>query len=99
PKVVDRLAEALDGLHRVLGGVDLGALAAAPQDEDLAAQLSREVDGLHRLADRVAADLRHVAGERAILEDGVEEEGDRAHDELKARLLQRRSEERRVGKE
>src|SRR5690606_2217699 len=29
------------------------------------------------------------AGVRAILEDGVEEEGDRAHDELKARLLQR----------
>ena len=41
---VERLAEPLGRLDRILAGVDLDALAAAPEDEDLRAQLGGDVE-------------------------------------------------------
>src|SRR5690606_845462 len=88
-QVVDGLAEALDSFHRVFRGVDLRALAPAPKDEDLAAQLSRKIDGLDGLAERVAAHFGNVAGKGAVLEDRVKKEVGRPHHKREAGLLER----------
>src|SRR5690606_29070930 len=88
-QVVDGLAGALDSFHRVFRGVDLRALAPAPKDEDLAAQLSRKIDGLDGLAERVAAHFGNVAGKGAVLEDRVKKEVGRPHHKREAGLLER----------
>ena len=71
---VEGVAEALAGLERVLGGVALDALAAAPEDVHLRPELDAEVDGVHRLLQGVGAHPRVVGGEGAVLESGVAEE-------------------------
>ena len=65
---VDRLAVTLERVARVLGHAHLGALAPAPEDVDLGAELGPEVDGEHRLADRRPAHAAVVGGEGAVLE-------------------------------
>ena len=66
----------------VLGGARLGALAAAPADVDLGAELGGQVEVAHHLADREAADVAVVGGEAAVLEDRVGEEvGGRGRDD------------------
>ena len=65
---VDGLGVAVEGGAHVLGRVGLHALAPAPHDVDLGAQLGAEVDGVERLGHRVAPHLRVVGGERAVLE-------------------------------
>ena len=89
---IDRLAEALQALQRILGGVGLHALAPAPEDVDLRAKLDAEVDRAHRLLQRIGAHARVVGGERAILEGGIGEEVGRRHRHDEARLLERRLE-------
>jgi hypothetical protein len=76
---VDALLVARQGRLHVLGGVVLGALAAAPHDEGLGAQLGGEVDVAEHLAEREAADAAVVGGEAAVLEDGCAEEVGRHH--------------------
>ena len=71
---VERVAEALAGLERALGGVALDALAAAPEHVDLRPELDAEVDRVHRLLQRVGPHARVVGRERAVLERGVAEE-------------------------
>src|SRR5690606_33916275 len=88
-QVIDGFAETLDRVHRVAGRIDFRAFPAAPEDEDLAAQLVAQVDGFDGLAQGVAAHLGHVAGEGAVLENGVGEKVDGAHDKLQARVVQR----------
>ncbi len=80
---VERVAEALAGVERVLGGVALDALAAAPEHVDLGAELDAEVDRVHRLLQRVGPHARVVRGEGAVLERRVAEQvggGHRHHD-------------------
>ena len=55
-QVVDRLAQPLDRFVRPPAGIGLGALAAAPQHEDLRAELGAEVHRAHRLLHGVGAD-------------------------------------------
>ena len=66
---VDGLAVALERLADVLGGVVLGALAAAPHHERLRAELGAEVELAEDLAQREAAHVAVVRGEAAVLED------------------------------
>ena len=86
---VDRLAVALQRVARVLRHARLGALAAAPEDVDLGAQLGGDVDEVHRLADRRAADPAVVGGERAVLERGVAEEVRRRHADAQPGVVER----------
>jgi hypothetical protein len=83
---VDRLAVALQCVARVLGRADLGALAAAPEDEHLRVQAPAEVDRPHRLADRRAPHAAVVGGERAVLERRVAEQVRRRHPNAEAGL-------------
>ena len=85
---VDALGVALVRGVEVLRGVVLGALAAAPHDERLRAQLGGEVDVAEDLAQAVPAHAAVVRGERAVLEDRVGEgvRGDHLH--LDARVRQ-----------
>ena len=80
---VDGLAVALERRADVLGGVVLGALAAAPHDEGLGAELGGEVEVAQHLAQREAAHGAVVRGEAAVLEDRRAEQvgGDHRHDE------------------
>jgi hypothetical protein len=71
---VDGLAVAVEGRADVLRRVGLGALAAAPHDERLRAELGGQVDVAQHLAQRVPADAAVVAGEAAVLEDRVGEQ-------------------------
>ncbi len=71
---VHRLAAALDGIHRALAGIGLGAFAPAPEDIDLRAELHAQVNGFHRLLQGIGAHLGIVAGESAVLEDRVAEQ-------------------------
>ena len=66
---VHGLAVALERLADVLRGVVLGALAAAPHDERLRAELGGEVELAQHLAQREAAHGAVVRGEAAVLED------------------------------
>ena len=61
---VDALGVAVEGGVDVLGAVVLAALAAAPHDEGLGAQLRGQVDVAQHLAQREAADRAVVGGER-----------------------------------
>ena len=92
---VHGLAVALERVARVLGHADLGALAPAPEDVDLAAQLGAEVDRAHRLADRRAPDPAVVGRERAVLERRVAEQVRGRHADAHAGLLERRLQARR----
>ena len=60
---VEGLLHPVEGGAHVLGGAGLGALAAAPGDVDLGAQLGGEVDVADGLAQGVAADVAVVGGE------------------------------------
>ncbi len=55
---VERVAEALQASSGFLAASVSDALAAAPEDVDLRAQLDAQVDGAHRLLQRVGAHLR-----------------------------------------
>ena len=85
---VDGLGVAVEGGAHVLGRLGLHALAPAPHDVDLGAQLGPEVDGVERLGHRVAAHVRVVGDERALLEDGLAEEVGRRHRHLHAGLVE-----------
>ena len=74
-----RVAEALDRLDGVLGGVYFGPLASAPEHVRARAQLDAEVHRPHRLLERVRADARVVRRERAVLEDRIGEQVRRRH--------------------
>jgi hypothetical protein len=76
---IQRLSDSPESLDGVLRGVDLGALPAAPEDVEAGAQLDAEINGAHRLLQRVGADVRIVRGERAIAKDGIREEIRRRH--------------------
>ena len=80
---VDGLAVALERLPDVLRGVVLGALAAAPHDEGLGAELGGEVEVADHLAHREAAHGAVVRGEAAVFEDGGAEQvgGDHRDDQ------------------
>jgi hypothetical protein len=58
------------GRPDVLGGVGLGALAPAPEHVGVRAQLGRQVEVAHDLAERVAAHVAVVGGERAVRNTG-----------------------------
>ena len=77
----------------VLGGAGLRALAAAPEDVGLRAELGGQVQVAHHLGEREPADLALVRGERAVLEDRVAEQvrGGRGHHQpgLVQRLAER----------
>ena len=64
-----RLAEALDRVARVAVGVGLRALAPAPEDVDLGAQLRAQVDGAHGLLQGEGAHRGVGRGEGAVAED------------------------------
>ena len=76
---VERVAEPLERLLRILGGVRLDAFASAPEHVRLRAELHAEVDGAHRLLERVRAHARVVARERAVAEDRIAEQVRRRH--------------------
>ena len=71
---VHAVPHARDRGPRIAAGVGLGALAAAPEDVDLGAELDAEIDRVHRLAQRKGAHARVVGGESPVLEDRVTEE-------------------------
>src|SRR3954471_8886302 len=85
---VDPLSVAVEGGPYVLGEVDLRAFPAAPEHVDLGAELGGEVHVVHDLAQGVAADCAVVAGEAAVLEDGVAEQVGRDHGHHEAGLGQ-----------
>jgi hypothetical protein len=89
---VDRLAIAVERVARVGRRAGLRALAAAPEDVDLGAQLGSEVDPAHRLADRGPAHRAVVGGERAVLEGGMGEEVGGGHPDTQPRLVERAGE-------
>ena len=89
---VDRVAEPLDRLLRVLRRVRLDALASAPEHVRLGAELHAEVDRAHGLLQRVRADARVVARERAVAKDRIAEQVRRRHRHLHARVVERRLE-------
>ncbi len=71
---VERLLVAVQRGGDVLGRAVLRALAAAPGDVDLGAELGGQVDVAHHLADREPAYVAVVVGEAAVLEDRVREQ-------------------------
>ena len=78
-EVVDRFAQPLDRVVRPPAGVGLGPFPAAPQHEDLRAELGAEVHRPQRLLDRIRAHPRVVGRERAVAEDRVVEQVHRRH--------------------
>ncbi len=80
---IQALAIALQRRLDVLGRVDLGALAAAPEHERLRAEVGGQVEIAQDLAQRVPAHAAVVAGERPVLEHRVGEGvgGDHRHDQ------------------
>ena len=71
---VDGLAVALQRGAHILRGVVLGALAAAPHDEGLRAELGGQVQVAQHLAQGEATHLTVVGGEAAVLEHRSGEE-------------------------
>src|SRR6478735_856393 len=71
---VHGLAVAFQGAADVLGGVVFTAFAAAPHDEGLGTELGGQVNVVQDFAQGEAPDSAVVAGEAAVLEDGVAEE-------------------------
>ena len=86
---VDRLLEPFAGIGRVLAGVGLRAFAPAPEDVCLGPALHAQVDGGHRLLQRVGPHLRVVARERAVAKGRVRKEIGRRHRHDQALLVQR----------
>ena len=86
---VDRLLVAVEGQPDVLGRLGLHALAAAPEHEDLRAELGAELGRLARLLDREPAHRGVVGGEGALLEDGPPEEVRRHHGNVHAGRVER----------
>ena len=86
---VHGLAVAFQGAADVLGGVVFAAFAAAPHDEGLRTELGGEVDVAEDLAQGEAPHAAVVAGEAAVLEDGVAEEVGGDHRDDHAGGLQR----------
>ena len=78
-QVVDRVAQALDGVVGPAAGIGLGAFASAPEHEDLRAQLRADVHRAHRLLDRVGAHRGIVRREGAVAEGRIEEQAHRRH--------------------
>ena len=76
---VEALAVAVERGAHVLGGVDLGALAAAPEHVRRRAELGGQVEVAHHLAQREPAHAAVVARERAVLEHRVGEQVRRHH--------------------
>ena len=85
---VEGFLEAVEGSREILRRIDLGALAAAPEDVGLGAQLGRQVEVAHDLAQREAADVTIVGGEGAVLEDRVAEQVRGEHGRDHAGLLE-----------
>ena len=85
---VEALLVAVEGHPDVLGGVGLGPLAAAPEHVGVGAQLGRQVEVAHDLADRVAAHVAVVGGERPVAEHRVGEGVGGGHGDHQAGLLQ-----------
>src|SRR5207248_1777413 len=78
-KIVQRLAQSLDSFVGAAAGVCLDALAPAPQDEYLRAELRAQVHRGASLLHGVSTHLRIVSGKRAVAEDRLVEEVDRGH--------------------
>ena len=89
---VERVAEPLHRLLRILRGVGLRALSAAPEDVRRRAELLAEVHRAHGLLQRVPANFRVDARERAVAENGVAEQIGRGHRHLHTRGVERRLE-------
>ena len=89
---VDALAVAVQRRPDILGGIGLGALAAAPEHVGRRAQLGRQVHVAHHLAQRVPAYLPVVAGECAVLEHRVGEQVGGDHRHHQTGLVQRGAE-------
>jgi len=68
---VQRIAEPARGVDRILAGVDLDALAAAPEDEDLGPEFVGDVETAHHLLRGEQAHGGVGAGEGAVLEHGM----------------------------
>ena len=85
---VDGLAVAVECAADVLRCVVLGALAAAPHDEGLGAELGTEVELAHRLAHREATHAAVVRGEAAVLEHGRAEQVGGHHRDDEAGVLE-----------
>ena len=86
---VERLGVPVERGADVLGGTRLGALPAAPGDEDVRPELGGQVDVVERLAQGEAAYVAVVVGERAVPEDGVGDEVGGDHGHHQSGLLQR----------
>ena len=86
---VERVAEPLDRFLRVLARVRLGAFASAPEHVRLGAELDAEVHRAHGLLERVRADARVVARERAVAKHRVAEQVGRRHRHAHAGIAQR----------
>ena len=78
--------------QRVLRGVGLHALAAAPEHVGRRTELHAQIDRPHRLLQRVRADLRVVRRERAVAEHGISEQVRRGHRHHETRRVQRLAE-------
>ena len=78
-EVVDRVAQALDGLVRPAARVGLGPFTPAPEHEDLCPELGAEVHGAQRLLHRVGPHPRIVRREGAVAEHRIVEEVDGGH--------------------
>src|SRR6266516_4824338 len=95
----DVIAQEVDGIAvpsqratRVLGGIRLDPLAAAPEDVHGGAELDPQVDGRQGLLQGVRAHPRVVAGERTVSKGGVGEQVRRRHRNPEAGGLERRLE-------
>ena len=85
---VEGFLEAVERRAEVLGAIDLGTLAATPEDVRLGAQLGGQVEVAHDLAQREAADVAVVGGEGAVLEDRVREQVGGQHRRHQAGLVE-----------
>jgi hypothetical protein len=86
---VHRLTVAFQGAADVLGGVVFAAFPPAPHDEGFGTEFGGEVDVVQDLAEGEAPHAAVVAGEAAVLEDGVAEQVGGDHRDDHSRGLQR----------
>ena len=86
---VERLLEPFSGIGRTLAGVRLCAFPPAPEDIRAGAALNAQVDGGHRLLQRVGPHLRVIAGEGAVPKCRVRKKIRRRHRHDQAVLVQR----------
>jgi hypothetical protein len=78
-QVVDRLAQPFHRFVSAAARVGFGALAPAPKDKNLRAELRTKIHRPHRFLDGVCANARIVRGKRAVAEHRVVEQVDRRH--------------------